>query len=168
MSAAAVEAARLVAGVAAHVAPERVERLLGLAQGAAVGDEALGPALRSSAAARSIASSIASGAHDLVGDQPALRAVGGNARLKKIAWRASPLADEAGQPQVRAAGDDALLAGGEVEVRPALGDDAVHDEQPLAGAADGERARPPRSTASPGAPRLAASASPRAGPGTSW
>ena len=47
-----------------------------------------------------------------------------------------PVADEARQPQVRGAGDDPLLARGQVEPAAARGDHVVDHVQQLAGAAD--------------------------------
>src|SRR5207237_10709201 len=74
----------------------------------------------------------------LVAEQAPLLARGWERPIEEDGLSAGAFADDPGQAQVGAAGDDPLLARRQVEVRAALRDHAVHDEEPLAGTADGE------------------------------
>ena len=77
--------------------------------------------------------------HDLIADQPALGAVGGELAVEQDRLARHAVADEAPQAQVGGARDDAFLARRQVEVAAALGQHVVHHQQDLAPAADGER-----------------------------
>src|SRR3954469_5852302 len=108
----------------------------------------VGPALMSSAAERSIASSSASAGRTsparirppgAAGGHPALGRVGGEVAVEEDRLARRALADEARQAQVRGAGDDALLARGEVGGPDDVGDHPGDHEQGVAGAADRER-----------------------------
>ena len=78
------------------------------------------------------------GGDHLVADHSPFRCVGVEHALEEDGVARELDADEARQPQIGGAGDVPLLAGRQVEVRAALGNDAVHDAEKLAAAADGE------------------------------
>src|SRR5690349_15176536 len=128
----------LLAGIDRHVAAEEIERLLGDTEGTAVAGGA-----HQAGAGKSLDDTIDRGVNfarrcDLVTDEPPLRTVTLEppAVHNKLAREA--IADEPREPQVRGAGDDALLARGQGEIGVSRGHHIVSGQQILATATDRE------------------------------
>ncbi len=92
------------------------------------------PELESAAARAAMAASISPGSTISSASSSGCNSEPGEDRLARAA-----VADEAREPQVRGAGDDALVARREREPGAALAQDVVHAQQQLAAAADRER-----------------------------
>src|SRR3954452_17229063 len=124
-------APRLLAGVDAHVLPEDLERLLPDPQRAPVGDARHRARGRERARAR-----LDRGVHLARLDDLVRQLLGGELAPREDRLARAPVADEARQPQVRGAGDDALVARRERAAAAALADDVVGAQQELAAATD--------------------------------
>src|SRR5262245_1780507 len=120
--------------VRGQIPAEEVERLLPNAKLTAVADEAHDPRAR-----KAFDDLCKSGVHflrrdDLVADQAALRTVAVNPAAVHDGLAGKPIAKEPRQTQVRHAGNNSFLAGGQREIGTSFGQHVVHRKQMLTAA----------------------------------
>src|SRR5438128_5925522 len=133
----AVQAPGLLDRIRGEVAAKHIKWLVRGAQRAPVGDQAGGARGRQLTSQLQDLSLDPVGTHHTIGQEPSGGRLGLELQVHEDRLLGQGRGHGSGEAYVGAAGDDALLPRRQVEEGAALGHHRIHDEEPLAGSADG-------------------------------